>query len=192
LLLTAALLPAAAQAQSVTALTPQDYIEIGQLTARYTHAVDNCSNRGYDYADLYADDGTFGVSREWGVPGKVWAQGRDALAKAGGGTEDGCRVKLPGTQGYGLHHVVTSQVIEPTTTGAKGRSTLLTLGVGGKPTNIEWQGGYEDTYVKTPKGWRIQSRWHVWPDLENSIQFIANPLPAALLPERATGPTSGQ
>jgi hypothetical protein len=47
------------------------------------------------------------------------------------------------------------------------------LGVGHDPTAIEWQGGYEDVYVKTPKGWRIQSRWHVWIDMEKSVQYKA-------------------
>ena len=50
----------------------------------------------------------------------------------------------------------TSLVITPTATGAVGKSTLLATGVGGNPTAIEWQGGYEDMYVKTPKGLEIQ------------------------------------
>ena len=36
------------------ALTTQDYIDIQQLVARYAYAIDNCTNSGYDYADLYA------------------------------------------------------------------------------------------------------------------------------------------
>ena len=167
------------------ALTPQDYIDIQQLTARYVYAVDACTNSGYDYADLYTADGIFGVTTQWDKPGKIWAQGRGALARAGGGGPDGCREAKPGTPGYGLHHVVTSETITPMPGGAAGRATLITLGVGGKPTNVEWQGGYQDFYVKTPAGWRIRSRWHVWPDMRNSIQLRVNPLPAALIPDDA-------
>src|SRR5262249_17084898 len=60
-------------------------------------------------------------------------------------------------------HIATSLVVNPTATGAHGKSTLLATGVGGNPVAIEWQGGYEDEYVKTPKGWRFKSRVHVWP-----------------------------
>jgi len=32
-------------------------------------------------------------------------------------------------------------------------------------------GGYEDTYVETPSGWRFASRVHVFPNIEASVQF---------------------
>jgi hypothetical protein len=151
-------------------LTALDYIQIEQLSAKYAFAIENCTNKGYDYADLYTDDGGFGVSKEWGVPGKMYAQGRDALANADGGGPGGCRD--PKTMlGYGLTHVIVDLVITPTATGATGRSILLALGVGGNPTTIERQGGYEDVYVKTPKGWRIKTRMHVFPNIEDSVQF---------------------
>jgi hypothetical protein len=158
-------------AKGVAKLTAQDLIDIQQLNARYVYAVDRCTNSGYDYADLYTDDGTFGVATEWGVPGVIWAQGREALAKAGGGGKDGCRERSKTSPTYGIHHIATSLVIVPTATGAAGKSTLLAIGVGHTPTTIEWQGGYEDAYVKTAAGWRIKNRWHVWIDRENSIQF---------------------
>ena len=63
-------------------LTTQDYIDIEQLNARYARAIDECTNSGYDYADLYTDDGTFAVADRWGQPGKVYAKGREALANA--------------------------------------------------------------------------------------------------------------
>lgn len=163
-------------------LTAEDIIAIKQLTARYAHLVDRCVNSGYDYADLFTDDGTFGVSDDWDREGTVWARGREALARAGGGGPDGCRPRKPGTPGYGLHHIVTSEVVEPAPGGAAGRSVLITLGVDGTPGSIEWQGGYQDRYVKTAKGWRIQSRWHVWPNYKSSAQLAKHPLPPALLP----------
>jgi len=69
--------------------------------------------------------------------------GRDALAAAAGGGPDG----------------------------ATGRSYLLAIGVGGVPTQIELQGGYEDVYVKTPDGWLFASRIHVFPNIGESVQF---------------------
>ena len=39
--------------------------------AKYAYAIDECTNEGYDYADLYTPDGVFRTSRG----GKVEAQG---------------------------------------------------------------------------------------------------------------------
>ena len=49
-------------AQTAT-LMPQDYIAIQQLVSKYAYAIDECTNRGYDYADLYTPDGAFYTSR---------------------------------------------------------------------------------------------------------------------------------
>jgi SnoaL-like domain len=152
-----------AQSQSGGKLTVQDYMELQQLTAGYPYKIDKCTNSGYDYADMYTDDATFGVSSEWGSAGKIWFRGREELAQAGGGGKGGCKSRPPVPGRVVTHHIVTSQVITPTATGASGRSTLLALGVHGDPTAIEWQGGYEDTYVKTPQGWKFKSRLHTWP-----------------------------
>jgi hypothetical protein len=163
-------LPAHANEGKPLKLTALDYIEIEQLSSRYAFAIETCTNRGYDYADLYTNDGSFAVSQEWGSPGKVYAQGRDALARVDGGTADGCRD--PKTMlGYGITHLIVDLVITPTVTGATGKSILVALGVGGNPTTIERQGGYEDVYVKTGSGWRIRSRVHVFPNMAESIQF---------------------
>ena len=162
--------PGAAGVAPAPKLTALDYVEIEQLSARYAFAIETCTNRGYDYADLYTDDGSFAVSQEWGNAGKVYAQGRDALARVDGGTDTGCRD--PKTMlGYGITHLIVDLVITPTATGATGKSILLALGVGGNPTTIERQGGYEDKYVKTSKGWRIKSRVHVFPNMADSVQF---------------------
>jgi hypothetical protein len=152
-------------------LTALDYIEIQQLSARYSFAIDRCTNNGYDYADLYTEDGEFGVSQEWGSrPGRVFAKGREALANAAGGGPGGCRD--PKTMmGYGITHMLVDLVITPTATGATGRCKLLAVGVGGNPTTIEEQGGYEDVYVKTDKGWRFKTRFHVFPNMATSVQF---------------------
>jgi hypothetical protein len=124
----------------VTTLTPMDYIEIRQLAARYGHAVDQGAADGYAYADLFAPDGTFGDTK-----------GRDALAALAKRTSKGPQTAW---------HYIVNHVIEPTEDGAKGQEYLVHLRYGepGQP-NVVWGGGhYEDTYVKTPSGWRFKTR----------------------------------
>src|SRR5215813_5800894 len=62
-------------------LTAADRLEIQELLARYMYTLDSCPdhNNGYDYADLYTEDGQFGGG----------LKGRDALARAAGRTSDG-------------------------------------------------------------------------------------------------------
>jgi hypothetical protein len=163
-----ALVPAVAfvqQKQSAKALTTQDYVEIEQLVNGYPYKIDYCTNSGYDYADMYTDDGQFGVASEWDSveKTKIWYRGREELANAGGGGKGGCRPRREAPGAVRVHHINTSLTITPTATGAVGKSTLLATGAGGNPLGIEWQGGYQDVYVKTAKGWKFKSRLHVWP-----------------------------
>jgi hypothetical protein len=37
---------------------------------------------------------------------------------------------------------------------------MLMIGIGGDPNKIQYDGYYDDVYVKTPKGWRFKSREH--------------------------------
>ena len=169
----------AQQAKKPMVLTATDYAEITQLSNKYAWAIDTCTNAGYDYADLYTDDGAFSVSQEWGKQGARLTKGREALAGAAGGVnsvgdpngkKDTC--KDPTTMiGYGISHIIVNQVITPTPDGAIGKAYLLAIGVGGDPTKIERQGGYEDVYVKTKDGWRFKSRTHVFPNQSTSVQF---------------------
>jgi hypothetical protein len=160
--------PRAARAPS---LTPQDYIEIQQLSARYAFDIDTCVNAGADFADLFTDDGEFSVSQQWGIPGNRKTKGRVALMDAAGGDGKGGCKDPKTTMGYGISHIVVNHVITPTPEGATGKSYILAIGVGGDPTRIERQGGYDDVYVKTAGGWRIKSRIHVFPNLRESVQF---------------------
>ena len=170
MMLSAAAALSATAAIAAPVLTPQDYIDIQQLNARYAMAIDSCTNSGYDYADLYTADGTFGVSEKWGDAGKTFARGREELAKAAGGGAGGCRD--PKTLlGYGIHHIIVDHVIEPRPDGAWGQSKLVAMNIGNDPAKNEFQGGYEDHYVKTASGWRIKSRVHVFPNIAESLQF---------------------
>ena len=159
------LLAAGATAQSGGKLPAQDYVDILQLIQGYSHILENCTNGGNDYADMYTDDATFGVSQTWGSGVKVWFRGRDELARAGGADgKGGCRPAGPSSE----YHIVANLSITATPEGAKAMSTLLTMQnkttAQGDP--IHWEGGYEDTLVKTAKGWRFKSRVHVWPEVK--------------------------
>jgi hypothetical protein len=141
------------------ALTALDYVEIQQLVAKYAKAIDTCSNNGYDYADLYTPDGVFAPSRNGQIGTK--SQGREQLAEASGGGVRGCR--NVGWIQQGVRHVYANHIITPAADGATGSVDMLMIGLGGDPNKIQYEGHYEDVYVKTPQGWRFKSRTHVNP-----------------------------
>jgi hypothetical protein len=58
-----------ARAAKPIPLTPGDYVDIQQLSARYAFAIDTCTNGGNDFADLFTEDGEFSVSQQPGVAG---------------------------------------------------------------------------------------------------------------------------
>ena len=153
------------------ALTTQDYIDIQQLANRYAFLIDTCTAGGTEFADLFTPDGEFSVSQQWGVAGARKTKGRDALVAAAGGDGKGGCVDPKTTLGYGISHITVNHVITAAPGGAVGKSYLLAIGVGGDPTTIERQGGYEDVYEKTANGWRFKSRVHVFPNLRESVQF---------------------
>ena len=150
-------------AQNAGKLTAQDLLDIRQLIDGYSHILDNCTNNGNDYANLYTDDATFGVSQEWGKA-KIWFRGREQLRRAGGGTETACRPRQ--SQGY-AYHLTLNPMITATPTGAHAISTLLTItnDTNDRGDVVHWEGGYEDTFEKTAAGWRFKSRVHVWPEV---------------------------
>jgi len=137
-------------------LTALDYLEIQQLVARYARAIDTCSNNGYDYADLFTPDGAFVPSSE-GKPLPP-IQGRERLAEISGGGSRGCK-NVPWIE-QGVRHIYTNHVVTPTADGASGVVDMLMIGLGGDPNKIEYDGYYEDSYVRTPQGWRFKQRVH--------------------------------
>lgn len=150
---------ASGAATKPTTLTALDYFEIQQLANRYAQAIDTCSNNGYDYADLFTADGRFidnFTEEGYKVHGLVRAKSREQLAAVSGGGSRGC--KDVGWKDWS--HLMINHVITPTPEGAKGRVYLVVIGEKG-PNHVQRFGGYEDIYVKTAQGWRIQSRTHV-------------------------------
>ena len=139
-------------------LTAQDFVEIQQLYAKYNWALDSGDSQGY--AATFTPDGVFidkNSDQGFAQGGRVLAKGRDALATLVGGGSRGCKTKLVWTD---WSHIMTNLVVTPSAEGATGRIYLIQLGMKG-PGSVERHGGYEDVYVKTKEGWRIQSRTHV-------------------------------
>lgn len=153
---TLAALPALGFAQKPMELTALDYIEIQQLVAKYARYIDTCSNNGYDYADLYTEDGIFlPMVNGRSIPG---IQGREKLAEVSGGGSKKC--ENVGWIKQGVRHLYVNHIITPTPEGATGTVDMLMIGLGGDPNKIQHDGYYEDTYVKTPNGWRFKQRTH--------------------------------
>jgi SnoaL-like domain len=135
---------------SKTTLTPQDYLDIQQLVARYAYALDTGTDNGYAYADLFAPNGEF-------VGARGATKGRDALAELG---------RLAFVDGhkptYGVAHFIMNHIIEPAPEGATGKEymVLVNIGESGKPGGefSNTGGHYEDVYTKTAQGWRFKRR----------------------------------
>jgi hypothetical protein len=120
--------------QSVGKLSPEDYIEIEQLYARYNHLIDSGDAEGY--ASLFTPDGSFNANK-----------GHDALVQF-----------IRNRNAPNLRHWNTNLVITPTAEGARGAVYLMFLNVAGRPAAVGNAGKYEDTLVKTPQGWRFKTR----------------------------------
>ena len=144
----AATVPAVAKAEEkktsspvkASQLAPMDYIEIRKLVANYGYGLDTGADNGGMYADLFAPDGSiFGRS------------GRENI------------LALARREPHGPHyarHFLTNVLIEPSPEGATGKQYLAVIDIGenGNPSSFFLGGRYEDTYVKTPQGWRFKSR----------------------------------
>jgi hypothetical protein len=144
-----------AQPNKVNKLTPQDYIDIQQLAAKYCYALDGGLEDGKAYADLFTDDGEFHQQPTAAYPnGRVWSGRAEILTIA---------KKQGGETPNNLGHFIMNQVIEPTSDGAVGKLYLLTISPlvdekSGHLTFTVTPFHYEDVYRKTPAGWRFKSR----------------------------------
>ncbi len=131
-----------AAAPKTMLLTPQDYIEIQQLVSSYPYGLDENTDNGESYANLFAPGAVFTRPR---------TEGHDNLAALANG------------QPHGAHytrHFITNHVIEPAPGGAIGKeyAVIIDIGEDGKPGGIALGGRYDDEYVKTPQGWRFKTR----------------------------------
>jgi len=133
--------------QKVPTLTPADRLEIQELLNRYVFILDSCPDHhnGLEFADLFTEDGALGNSK-----------GREALARAAGLTSDGNCLPRRVRGETNQIHLNLAPIIVPSPEGARGTSYLLEMD--GPAKQIYWSGWYEDTYVKTAKGWRFKTR----------------------------------
>jgi len=132
----------AASTGKVTVLTPQDYIDIQQLVSSYPYGLDENTDNGESYANLFAPGAVFSRPK---------TEGHDNLAA------------LANTQPHGAHytrHFITNHVIEPAPGGAIGKeyAVIIDIGENGNPGGIALGGRYDDEYVKTAQGWRFKTR----------------------------------
>lgn len=147
-----ALVDAQQRTSSPQPFTAADRLEIQELLHRYMYVLDSCPDHGngYEYADLYTEDGQFGRT----------TKGREALARAAGRTPDGDCSEFRKRGAMNQVHLNVLPIIEPTPDGnARGISYLLMMD--GPAHEIYWNGWYQDVYARTPKGWRFKSRSHV-------------------------------
>ena len=124
-------------------LSGTDYEEIRELYARY--------NQGSDFRDAklflsaFAEDAI--MTRE----------GRDIVGMAAL-RADRARRYQGETGDVGRRHVNGSFIIQPTKEGASSRAYYILLDVTARPPTMIGSGYYEDTFVRTPLGWRIKHR----------------------------------
>jgi hypothetical protein len=122
-------------------LTPQDRTEIQELSARYARALGGCAAE--DYAALFVPGTGYFASN---IRGEV--VGRDRLM-ALVRSERHCIAPAPAA-GAGAAPAaprpVPTVALESSSKGVSGRADLGNAGY------------YDDEYVRTPAGWRIQSR----------------------------------
>jgi SnoaL-like domain len=125
----------------VSSLTAQDYVDIQQLAARYSHALDTGADNGYAYADLFTPDGA--AFDRW--------IGREKIAEIPRWNPHGPKY----VRHFGMNHL-----IEPAPEGAIGKQYVVVIDIGkdGKASSIFLGGQYQDVYAKTPNGWRFKSR----------------------------------
>ena len=136
-----------AQTSQPPTLTAADYLELQQLVARHSYALDMHGGDGSAYAALFTPDGSLGTQT------RGTAQLADFAAQTNKDRSGPAFAR----------HFVTNVVIKPAPAGATGRSYLVTLDISesGQPAKIISGGHYDDVYVKTPQGWRIRSRNYV-------------------------------
>lgn len=124
-------------------LSPQDYVDIQSLYAKY--------NQGSDFSDtamwmsIWADDAVF-------KPGGQAITGTKALA------EFRASRNAAAAKGGQRRHSNSSIVLTPTPEGATGRAYFTLLDTSSKQPVLAAAGYYDDTFVKTDKGWVIKTR----------------------------------
>lgn len=156
---------------AITELTPEDWIEIQMLYNQYAVAVDLGDAEGR--SATFTADGRIahsGTNHEW--------QDMEEMRRA-----------TPIEGGHGRRHLTFSLVLKATEEGADGVAFLLKLEKGTGDGAVRGATMvYNDSLVRTRKGWRFKTR-HVWPDRQEVSPFYddGRPLPPLPLPFGSVG-----
>lgn len=137
-------IPARLSAQSdQSRLTAADRIDIQQLVARYSYALDHRLSDGRMFAELFVPDGVL-VTLE----GTFAGQSNLAL------------VSTARTAGPSRTTLTTNLLLEGSRDRARGKIYVIEIGEGatGGPGILSIGGHFEDEYVKTAEGWRFVRR----------------------------------
>jgi hypothetical protein len=130
----------AAQSGKTPKLTADDYVEIQQLYADYTYALDQ--GDGERLANDFVEGGEFtGVH----APGRKPTHGREELIAMG-------------NRGAGTRTYPTNLLITRTAEGAKASCYFVQYNVKDDPPTMGKTAIYEDTLVKTAQGWKFRKR----------------------------------
>ena len=122
-------------------LTIQDQIEIQQLLAHYTHCADLLPAE--QMRDVFAEDGVFKVEMM-----DIEVSGIDNIIAF---------FKDMREASPHMRHVCSNLVIQGDGDSATARSYLQVINTDGG-AKLEALAQYADTLVKTPSGWRLQTR----------------------------------
>jgi hypothetical protein len=131
-------------------LSPEDHIEIQQLYARNSYALD--MGDGEARAATFTQDGTFAVYLTGHQPEPASVFGPRTTARGN----------------RGVRHLMLNLMLEATPEGAKGLCYGLIVDGKHSPKT----GFYEDRLVRTPKGWRFRVR-ELWLDTEEGSPYRA-------------------
>lgn len=146
--------------EKVRPLTAEDFFEIEQLYYRYAYALDTGDGPGR--AATFVPDGGFS-----GLMSKHQPETPATLAKR---TNDAGNT--------GSRHMQYNIILAPTAEGARGSCYVLIIMKSGraKPDGSfpTLTGFYEDTLVRTPRGWRFKTR-HIWQDQEPGSPYKPRP-----------------
>lgn len=130
-------------------LTGADYAEIQQLYARYAQGTDFGSAE--TWLNVFTPDATFRPQAN--QPNAQAFVGREAMTKWRMGNFAARKGE------YHYRHWNSSWLITPTPDGnAKGKVYWMAFNPTTRPLAVADTGFYDDTYVRTPNGWRIKER----------------------------------
>ena len=140
---------AAEDGEATMRLTAHDEVEIRQLSTRYAHALGLC--RADEYAKVFTADGFYSSSEFTGTAH------REMYGPNGG------RIPRSDMTRFVMSEPQCTNADAPKTPREAPATIPIRATATGAAATIPLANGarYEDTYVKTPDGWRIKSREHV-------------------------------